>query len=682
MDTLGIFVAGDPVVDQFILRLPPPPDARQDGKSAAEWELYDRVILCELPGGSRLTYEVLRNALPKSTPLGLANFFPDKENRILHSLAQLCLVEGGSPLKFASNDRIARGGSHRVRIQRHDGYRLAKKPEEVQDHNLTGPVSILVLNDAGGEAQRHRNALRRVVNACGPQTLVLHKRHLPLGRENSLRRALGEDVRGRAILHVGAVDLRRTGLILRSDRSWKQARDDLIKGQAAKRVLIPLLEDYAAIIVQCGAEGAFQVVLSASGNLEIENEVFDPALAEGEAEREPDGLGHGVMNAFLCGVAMATYSNSDPLKIPLPRTILNTGLAQARVAAVEAFDLKITSKAAPRLLLPGSALRPPANYARADGASVELAIRIVEEGRKALNIPYAVFGELITAEEEEMIAYRAAARLMADYAAGGPSKPLSLAVFGKPGSGKSFGVSQIADLLKIDMHTFNLSEADEEDLPGFFHEMRDATLRGRLPLCFLDEFDSNGGRLVARFLAPMQDGLFRQGPRTHPLGRAILVFAGGTAATVEEFRTGRHLDVKKKAREARAKALKLPDFVSRLRGKIEIVGLGNPDDETDTANMALRRALMLRSMIIRHAHRAVIGPGGRAQMDETLIRAFLTTADFQNDARSMEQIVLSSALSVPGSGYHVADLPPRHMLDMHLRNTDRFLDAAIRRGDA
>jgi hypothetical protein len=37
------------------------------------------------------------------------------------------------------------------------------------------------------------------------------------------------------------------------------------------------------------------------------------------------------------------------------------------------------------------------------------------------------------------------------------------------------------------------------------------------------------------FLAPIQDGTFQEGQITHPLGRAIFVFARGTSITMEAF---------------------------------------------------------------------------------------------------------------------------------------------------
>ena len=62
-----------------------------------------------------------------------------------------------------------------------------------------------------------------------------------------------------------------------------------------------------------------------------------------------------------------------------------------------------------------------------------------------------------------------------------------------------------------------------------------------IPLVFWDEFDTSLDQTplgwLRYFLAPMQDGSFLEGQVTHPIGRAIFVFAGGTCNRMEEFGT-------------------------------------------------------------------------------------------------------------------------------------------------
>lgn len=83
---------------------------------------------------------------------------------------------------------------------------------------------------------------------------------------------------------------------------------------------------------------------------------------------------------------------------------------------------------------------------------------------------------------------------------------------------------------------FNLSQfANADDLIGAFHQIRDKVLQCRLPVVFFDEFDSQSYRWLQFLLAPMQDGKFQEGQVTHPIGKCVFIFAGGTSWTYETF---------------------------------------------------------------------------------------------------------------------------------------------------
>lgn len=84
----------------------------------------------------------------------------------------------------------------------------------------------------------------------------------------------------------------------------------------------------------------------------------------------------------------------------------------------------------------------------------------------------------------------------------------------------------------------------------------------------LDRFPSFEGKIgwLKYFLAPMQDGAFKDGETMHPLGRAIFVFAGGTSSTFAEFAGGNPDD---HTPSHDFKDAKGPDFVSRLRGSVQ-----------------------------------------------------------------------------------------------------------------
>ena len=77
------------------------------------------------------------------------------------------------------------------------------------------------------------------------------------------------------------------------------------------------------------------------------------------------------------------------------------------------------------------------------------------------------------------------------------------------------------------------------DLIKAFHVIRDISLSGNIPLVIFDEFDSEfeGNTLgwLKYFLAPMQDGKFKDGELMHPTGRGIFIFAGGTCESIQQF---------------------------------------------------------------------------------------------------------------------------------------------------
>jgi len=150
------------------------------------------------------------------------------------------------------------------------------------------------------------------------------------------------------------------------------------------------------------------------------------------------------------------------------------------------------------------------------------------------DVPLGKFGYLVTVDRQEIESFRTICTLVDEYLKQDrPKRPLSIGVFGAPGSGKSFGLTQVANSLapgKIEKLEFNLSQMNSStELPDALHQVRD-------PLVFWDEFDTSLGDKalgwLRYFLAPMQDGAFREGQITHPIGRSIFVFAGGTSHTM------------------------------------------------------------------------------------------------------------------------------------------------------
>jgi hypothetical protein len=300
-----------------------------------------------------------------------------------------------------------------------------------------------------------------------------------------------------------------------------------------------------------------------------------------------------------------------------------------------------------------------------------VAEQIVMEGaRPALpGVPLGRFGDLLAVDRREIESFRAIAAAVGEYWRQEQKKrPLSVAVFGAPGSGKSFAIEQIATSLlpgQIKKLTFNVSQfGGAGDLIDALHQVRDVGLSGKLPLVFWDEFDTSFGeqRLgwLRHFLSPMQDGSFQQGQVVHPIGPAIFVFAGGTAWRMDKFG--------EKLSDDEFRSLKGPDFVSRLKGFVDILG-PNPGAEGPAKDpyYIIRRAILLRSVLERGASPLFHKKDGKKVLgiDPGVLRAFLKARKYEHGARSMESIVSISLVSGK-TRFDRSSLPSEAQLALHV----------------
>jgi hypothetical protein len=338
---------------------------------------------------------------------------------------------------------------------------------------------------------------------------------------------------------------------------------------------------------------------------------------------------------------------------------------------------------------------------RTAGSSPDPARKILTECRKIveygdsndLAFPTLRIGKLLVTSREELEGITAVREVIQSYVRGNVRTPLSIAVFGRPGSGKSFSIKELAKSIsggrysRVEDRTFNLSQfSSPEALASALQQVRDLGLSGIMPLVFWDEFDTqyDGGMGWLRyFLAPMQDGKYQDGSAVYYVGRAIFVFAGGRHATMEEFvRRATPHGKRDAASVAEAVAAKLPDFVSRLQGFIDIPALdyklerGSEGRIVIDAPTALRRAKLLRGILddsdanleetIPHDE-GVFGATMRKRLniDPGVLGAFLRVQGFRYGARSIDAIVKMSALTGKNR-YDRSSLPPDDQLSIHV----------------
>src|SRR5262249_5327112 len=144
-----------------------------------------------------------------------------------------------------------------------------------------------------------------------------------------------------------------------------------------------------------------------------------------------------------------------------------------------------------------------------------------------------------------------------------------------------------------------------------------------------DEFDARGLFWLQYLLAPMQDGRIQDGQISHPIGKCVFVFAGGTSTEFGGFGP----DAAETARWEAVQVVKGPDFKSRLSGYLNVLG-PNPrrtfagDADPADVGFPIRRAFLLRSAL------GLLG-NERLTIDRGVLSAFIEVSQYRHGARSL-----------------------------------------------
>lgn len=683
-----IVVAGDVCIDWLRWRAV----ASDEGLN---WQLYEGTNWAALPGGAALLADMLRrmgDVDVRSPQLGdLRATSPDQ---VLHSLADL----EPFPADPKSNQRV-------YRVARFAGYTAAPDRRQPPPPLLVAAddpaADVVILDDAGNRFRSISAAWPAALARRGAGPLVIAKLMRPL-LVGELWDRLRQCKPDRVILVINADHLREAGVNLSRQLSWERTAKDFVWQMACNPWLTPLA-NARHLVVRFGLDAA--IYYSSGPQGAHAHLYFDPSQVEGGFAAQYGGQMQGLADAFVAALAKK-LACANPTKKPVATlsvmaAAIQSGLAAARqllrlgygaAADIPDFPSPAIFAATSEIgtfacvAIPGpTATEPPdptfwSILKDLPGADLEhLAEDLVRWGKSdALRgMPVGQFGKLRTADRAETEGFRSLRNLVDEYLNDTTRRPLSVAVFGSPGSGKSFSVTQVAESVaggrKIARLEFNLSQFRTiEDLYRAFHRVRDTVLEGATPLVFFDEFDSAfEGELgwLKYFLAPMQDGIFREGETPHPIGRAIFVFAGGTSSSFAEFsRAGADTEAATCFR-----AVKGPDFVSRLRGYVNILG-PNPTDDGD-AEYVVRRAMLLRSLIECKAPQ-LLGNQGQMRIDDGVLRALLRAPFYKHGARSLEAI-LDMSLLTGQSRWDPAALPPAEQLALHV-DAEPFLRLALR----
>ncbi len=692
----SVVVAGDASIDWFQITTGSKQSKVRAGENVPNWQTYPRTRQWIKPGGTLL----LARFISVSTKRPVLSYKIDSLNRVapgrvIHSFVQL----GAFPYSQAGERR-------NKKVYRVCAYNGFNGPE----NSVCPPLSLqadppdagwVVIDDSGNGFNNVKSAWPAALKGSKSPSII-YKMSWPFATGKLWEHVAARHNR-KLVAVVGVNDLRLGGVHISRRLSWERTVRDFL-WQFNHHSSLASLRQCAFLVVRFGVEGAILVC-----NHDDKREVFlfyDPELGE-------DDFGHLYPGSMLGIGTLFTAALTTHLEKMGTEAICN-GVRQGLLCARELwkqgfgtdpdridYDYHLPARSfeesdtIEQVLV--STIEPKAGSATteipetwsllddlATAGLEQAATYFVKYGRDpALDrVPMARYRNLRAIDRTEIESYKSIHNLVQEYLDSPKnSKPLAIAIFGAPGSGKSFGVTEVAESISpgtLKKMEFNLSQFNStDDLISAFHRIRDISLGGSIPLVFFDEFDSDfEGKLgwLKYFLAPIQDGAFREGETIHPLGKAIFVFAGGTCHTFEEFSGYEQKQNKNDNKDGISfRDVKGPDFVSRLRGFINIKG-PNPVD-ADDAFFIIRRALLLRHLLTSKVKHLVAADKTFA-IDPGVLRALLKVPEYKHGVRSMVAMIEMSMLAERDC-YEPAALPSRPQMELHV-DADAFYNLVLR----
>jgi len=573
----------------------------------------------------------------------------------------------------------------RWRVSEAMGFGDARAGEECSAwpaaEGLPAQPRLIVLSE-GGMGFRREPARWERLDFAGARWILL-KTAAPVAEGPLWDRLAGAHA-GRLVVVASSEDLRRGPARIGAGLSWEETVENLLR-ELREGGALEALSRCRHLVVAFGSEAGLSVDFADRARPAVRL-VYDAAAIEGEEARAVEGAAFGYLSCLCAAVAwQITLDEERPdLEGAIegglsamrdlrrnghgPAIEPGRGFPAGRLAAAILHPEHVYCRArvppapAPEWTLLGEARR-------AKDPAFDLARLLVLRGPIAIrNLPHCRIGKLLSAERREVERLRTLDQTVRRYLDRDPGrKPLSIAVFGPPGAGKSFAVGELVEQLvgregRLD---FNLAQFDDaRELIGAFHRIRDRVLEGRRTAAFFDEFDASGYRWLKHLLAPMQDGRFQEGQITHPLGKCILIFAGGTSPTFEAF------GAQSGGRFTEAFTLaKGPDFKSRIDACLDVAGTNPAGDDP---GFPIRRALIIRAELSCR-------PDEKLAIDEGILQALLRAKSFTHGARSLGKILEPLKAARPGP-LHVSHLPPPAQLAMHTDAEEFLRLASIRPG--
>ena len=677
-----VIVAGDAAVDWFEVSTPSVESQNSGGQFHYNWQSHPGFKRFARPGGALLLAHFLKKT--------------GKFNLISPSITDIQSLNPDQVIQsFATLDKfpysISETQKSVYRLSEWKGLAASENVKHLQVNSEVDSADLVVFDDAGNGFRDCENVWMDLTSI--KEAAYVLKMSRPLG-EGKLWNALTE-LENPVILVIEADDLRTMDVKISRSLSWERTAQDFVWQMSYNRY-IEFLRKADYLVVRFGADGA--ILFNNTENGYPARLFFDPKSGEQGTGIICPGKMSGVGDAFATGLitGLVEHGHLDYLGEAVRRGVLfskkmwkegfGSDLEALDYQYRESFSTGITGDI---LIADTEIPRPAPETDQVYWCILEELPTFVEfiatnsvltgKDESLERVPLGQFGNLVTLDRSEIESFNSIKNLVNEYLQS-PSvkRPLCIGVFGPPGSGKSFGVTEVVKSIAPEIVPdkpleFNLSQFNAlEDLITSFHKVRDVALQGVVPLVFFDEFDSefNGEKLgwLKYFLAPMQDGLFRDGEVLHPLGKSIFIFAGGTRSTFEEFSAQEN---SQSFRDAKGS-----DFISRLRGFINIKG-PNPiggDMRKDRLSM-IRRATVLRFLLLKHAPQ-LFKAKKKCSIDRGVLHAFIKVPHYKHGIRSMQSIIEMSSLA-GRKRFEQAALPSPEQLELHV-NAEAFQRIVMR----
>lgn len=560
----SIIVAGDVTIDWHIL------SQRQSNRAGTGWNPSIWTRACGQRGGALLLADLIEEIARRLSPDGgidvvqkpkIAVKMHPSDRRYHHS--------------YAIFSQFSEKNSRAWRVDQFLGYDHSTEEQPLSGEKQQGgrvpSADIVILDDANLGFRDNPNLWPDAIAADATPNWILVKMAKPVA-QGLLWTHLQEHHADRLITIIPVEDLRHTEVHISRGLSWERTAQD-VAWELIHNPCVNSLSSCHHVIISFGTAGAILMKNDVVGEKRALQEFklfFDPLIIEGMWQQNHPGQMIGYTICLTAGIARQLILSVDGPDIPRG---VQSGLSAMRSLHIGGFDFESTKDC--QLSFPIDRIvdvlegesnefaevpieNPVFSYEMKDEYGKEklprgwwtiledryhdnlawVAEQVVLKGADVAlgQVPQGRFGHLLTVDRQEIESFRSIHTLVSEYLSKDRQKrPLSIAVFGAPGSGKSFGITQVANSLtpgRMEVLEFNLSQfGGTDEIIDALHRVRDISLSGMIPLVFWDEFDSSHEGVplgwLRYFLAPMQDGAFRQGQMVHPIGRAIFVFARG-----------------------------------------------------------------------------------------------------------------------------------------------------------